>query len=235
MGKVISTIEEVREYTQKEYWESGKTDGVSGYENYSMDWQWSDKFVKHFNQVFDTRAGKFLDLGCAYGRIVASMLKVGVDAYGIDLSDYAINAGHKAYAPLVGKTKQGSCHDLSKHENESFNVIHSNQVFEHVPADCCDQLAAETYRVANPGAVLWAGLVFDVASEYQPQGYNSEDPDKTHINLRPKVWWDEKFLAAGWVLNEEDDNRFRAIRDEVDSYSFFEDYGWHSICYKKTY
>ena len=228
----IKTIEEVRAYVQKDYWVTGQSNGKSGFENFHIDWNWNNKLLEALEQADSFSGKKILDLGCAYGQVVACMLKKGYDAYGIDLSDFAIAEGHKEYSPLVGRTIQGSIHELDPYEDETFDFLYSQQVFEHVPADVCDELAAETFRIAKPGATLWAGLVLDLCKDYQPQGFNPKDTDKTHINLRHGSWWDKKFLNAGWSIDKEFDNKFRNHR-LPDGYSFFDHYGWHTISYKK--
>ena len=225
----IKTIEEVREYVQREYWTTGK---ISGYKNFHIDWHWNDRLVDALEQVYDFQNKRILDLGCAYGQVVASMIKREYDAFGIDLSDFAIAEGHKEYSPLKAKTIQGSIHDLKSYASKSFNFLYSNQVFEHVPSDVCSQLAIETFRVAQPGAILWSGLVLDMGNKFQPEGFNPEDPDKTHINIRPKIWWNDIFTKAGWIIDNVFDQSFRKHKLS-DGYSFFEDYGWHSICYVK--
>lgn len=231
MTKIISTVEEVRDYVQEDYWENGHTKGVSGYEKFFINWDWNNRLLDHLEKVWNFKNKRILDLGCAYGQVVAAFRKRGLNAYGIDLSDYAIAAGQKECDLLEKKTIQGSCHDLSAFKNESFDFLYSNQVFEHIPQQYCDDVAKETFRIAKPGCVLWCGLVLDLNSDFQPQGYNPEDVDKTHINLRPQKWWDDKFTQAGWILNYEDDLKFRSIK--IDNYSHFEEYGWHSICYIK--
>ena len=95
----------------------------------------------------------------------------------------------------------------------------------------CLDLAKECFRVTKPEGVLWCGLVLDICNEYQPQGRNPEDTDQTHINVRPKEWWDDIFLSVGWEKNEEFDKAFR--KTEVKGFSFFKHYDWHSICYIK--
>lgn len=232
MTKVISTVEEVREYVQEDYWQSGLTKNCSGFEKFFIDFHWNDRIVEALEQAYSFSGKKILDVGCAYGQVVASLLKKKYDAYGIDLSDYAIKAGHNEYPPLVGRTIQGSAHDLSAYGDNTFDFLYSQQVFEHIPAEVCEQLATETFRIAKPGAIMWVGLVLDINSDYQPQGYNPKDSDKTHINLRPKAWWDEKMIKAGWSKEEEFDKVFRGHR-LPDGFSFFDEYGWHSICYRK--
>lgn len=229
---IIKTIEEVREYIQKDYWITGQSNNKSGYENFYINWEWNNRLLEALEQADSLSDKKILDLGCAYGQVVACMLKKGYDAFGIDLSDFAITEGHKEYPPLKGKTIQGSIHELNMYKDETFDFLYSQQVFEHVPCDACDELAAETFRIAKPGAILWAGLVLDLGNDYQPQGFNPKDPDKTHINLRPGSWWDEKFSKAGWLVDRKFDNKFRNHK-LADGYSFFDEYGWHTISYIK--
>lgn len=228
----IKTTEEVRAYIQKDYWESGKTKGKSGYENFFINWNWNNRLTECLEMSLINKKSKILDLGCAYGQVVASLLKKKYDVNGIDISDYAIEQGQKEYPPLKGKTFQGSCHQLQRFEDSSFDFLYSQQVFEHIPASVCQKLAEETYRITKPKGLIWAGLVLDLGEDYQPQGFNPEDPDKTHINLRPKQWWDDIFLSVGWSVDDDSDKRFRETR-LPDGYSFFEEYGWHSLCYKK--
>ena len=229
--KPIKTIEKIREYIQEEYWEKGKTNNVSGYESFYIDWDWNDKLVIHLQEAFGIKDKTILDLGCAYGQVIAALTKAGIEAKGIDISDYAISQGKKEYSPLEERIFQGSCHDLTLFKDNSFDFLYSNQVFEHIPYQYCKELARETFRVAKHGTLLWAGLVLDLSEEFQPQGFNPKDPDKTHINLRPKEWWDKIFLAAGWKEAYDADAKFRSVK--IDEYSFFKDYGWHSICYRK--
>ena len=236
MTKIIDTVEEVRDYVQEDYWVTGQSNEKSGYENFYINWVWNDRLLNALEQATSFQGKKIIDLGCAYGQVVASMVKRNYDAYGIDLSDFGIAEGHKEYPPLKSRTIQGSIHELSSYVNESFDFLYSQQVFEHIPCTVCDQLATETFRIAKPGATLWSGLVLDVLGVFQPQGFNPNDQDLTHINLRPKDWWDEKFEKAGWTIDMEFDNRFRnhKISDNISqNYSFFEEYGWHSLCYKK--
>ena len=227
----IKTVEEVRAYVQKDYWIGGQTSGKSGYENFHINWSWNNRLVDHLEKVFPLKGSMIVDLGCAYGQVVAAFHKRGYNAVGIDLSDFAIEAGKKEYEPLKALTVQGSCHELGVYKDKTFNFLYSNQVFEHIPKQYCEAMARETYRVAKPSAILWSGLVLDLNSDFQPQGFNPEDQDQTHINLRPRKWWDDKFIAAGWELAYDLDSEFRKV--EIKGYSHFKEYGWHSLCYKK--
>lgn len=230
----LRTLEDIRQYIQKEYWEEGKSKGISGYEKFEISYWWNGRLCQALDQAFGLRGKRFLDLGCAYGQVVAVAYLFGAEAHGIDLSNYAIEQGRLQASWLSNRTYQGSIHDLSVFENDRFDILYSNQVFEHLPGDLCLQLAQETYRVASPGAVLWAGLVLDLENEFiNTNGRDFTDPDQSHINVRPKEWWDRHFISAGWLEAPEKDQVFRQTKVEPDGYNYCESYNWHSICYKK--
>ncbi|MFH1759995.1 MAG: class I SAM-dependent methyltransferase, partial [bacterium] len=127
----IKTLEEVRKYIDKEYWEAGTK---SGYKDTDVcNWWWVNRWLQCFTQVIGVSDKRVLDLGCAMGGFVAGLLTWGADACGIDISDYAIRKGKEKLSYLNDRIFQGSCHDLSGWPSEFFDVIYSNQVFEHIP------------------------------------------------------------------------------------------------------
>lgn len=230
----IKNLDQVRDYVQENYWKNGVSLGVSGYEDFKIDFWWNGRLLQCMNKAWGPLENKkFLDLGCAYGQVVAAASLWGLDAYGVDLSDYAIKEGIKEASWLKDRIHQGSINDLSIFPDNYFDILYSCQVFEHLPGDLCKQLAEETFRVTKPGGFIWASLVIDINEEHQPHGYNPEDSDKTHINLRPYKWWDDKFLSAGWDKSTKQDKQFRNTRTSPDNYSFFDEYGWFSISYQK--
>ena len=121
----IKTLEEVKEYINKDYWTSGKTKNISNYENReSFDWWWNLRLFQCWNQVFPVRGKCILDLGCALGEFVsANLMAGGANAFGIDLSEYAIKQGHKVCPQLRSRTQVGSIHDLSMFKNNQFDYM----------------------------------------------------------------------------------------------------------------
>ena len=47
------------------------------------------KIAEKINSIYQPRT--FLDVGCAYGYLVEALRDLGVDAYGVDVSEYAIS------------------------------------------------------------------------------------------------------------------------------------------------
>lgn len=96
------------------------------------------------------RASRVLDYGCGAGQIVALLRGRGVDAYGCDVfyegGDYSRDVAPEL-APYVSRM---AGNDIP-FESASFDIVLSNQVFEHVPD--IDTAAAEIARVLKPGGM----------------------------------------------------------------------------------
>ncbi len=74
----------------EQYYETGKTDGVSWYDNYRWMPERSRAEARAFADITGIRpCQSVVDFGCAKGFFVRAMLEAGYDAYGIDISDYA--------------------------------------------------------------------------------------------------------------------------------------------------
>lgn len=75
-----------------------------------------------------TRGKKLLDVGCATGLFVREACQSGWDAYGVDISRYAVE--------LANKKTNGRCYHASAEtwpfEEESFDVITALDCIEHV-------------------------------------------------------------------------------------------------------
>ena len=74
----------------EQYYETGKTDGISWYDNYKWEAERSRSEVAAFRRVMGPRDGdRVVDFGCAKGFWVRAALESGLDAWGLDISEYA--------------------------------------------------------------------------------------------------------------------------------------------------
>ena len=129
-------------------------------------------------QIFNpTRA---LDAGCAKGFLVHHLRKLGVDAFGTDISEYAIQAAGSEVQPYV---QTAVMHALPFPDNY-FDTVVSFEVMEHIPGPFLTQSIAELARVASKT------LFFTIARE-------GDTSDKTHFSLLPVQTWVEKFQSVG--------------------------------------
>jgi len=124
-----------------------------------------------------------LDIGCAMGFYVERLGRLGWDAHGIDISEYAVAEGESRG---VGNLLVGSVDDLP-YESESFDFVFSIDVVEHVEPPLAEAMSAEILRVLRPG-----GLCFVATPNFLSNAYwnvftpGFEDRDQTHVNYQSK-------------------------------------------------
>ena len=171
----------------REYFERGVQEGISGYTNY----HWRPEYVLPMANQLKKMFGNdiiYLDYGCAKGFLVKALRMLGCDAYGYDISEYAI----QNCEPEV--TKYVSSKEVPV---TSAHVIIMKDILEHVPEDTIVPLLTETYQHCQ-------GIVVAVI----PLGDNGLfrirefELDKTHVTKQDEVWWTNKFKEAGFSLRE---------------------------------
>ena len=117
-----------------------------GYGGYRYDGRWqpvASDIVDHFGLKPGDR---FLDIGCAKGFLVKDMLALGIDAYGIDVSTYALM---KCESEVVGRLHLGNALSLP-FPDMSFQAVTSINTIHNLSRELCITAIAEMERIA-PG------------------------------------------------------------------------------------
>jgi GT2 family glycosyltransferase len=130
-----------------------------------------------------------LDVGCATGILVESLHDLGVDARGIDVSDWAISQvpdEMRRYFAVGSMTDEIDGH---------FDLITCFEVIEHLPAFMADISIANLCRHAD--AVLFASTPDDFA-------------ETTHLNVETSGYWAQIFLEHGFLRDVDFDASFLA-------------------------
>ena len=90
-------------------------------------------------------SGAFLDIGCATGRLAASLRAVGWQAEGVEVCRDAAEYGKRNLGvPIFPGTLAEA-----EFDSDSFDVVHNSHVIEHVNSP--DLFMAEIYRILKPG------------------------------------------------------------------------------------
>jgi 2-polyprenyl-3-methyl-5-hydroxy-6-metoxy-1,4-benzoquinol methylase len=96
------------------------------------------------------KQGKFLDVGCNLGVLVAEASKAGYEGYGIDIDEVAINSGRK----ILKLGDQLNCGGLEKMNfSNEFSVITYLHVMEHIE-NLNEELAAARTALKDKGMIL---------------------------------------------------------------------------------
>lgn len=108
-----------------------------------------EQIVRHTSSS-DVKGKTVLDIGCGSGWIETMLLEKGSKKIiGIDISDEVIRAAKKKKLKNVVYQK-ASAIDLP-FKNNSFDVVVSFEVLEHIPVNTEDKMFKEVYRVLKPG------------------------------------------------------------------------------------
>jgi len=117
-----------------------------------------------------------LDAGCAMGFLVEALRERGVEAYGVDISEYAISQVHPSVKPYC---RLGS---ITEPFERRYDLIVCIEVLEHMPA------AEGEQAIAN-----FAAHTDDVLFSSTPHDFT----EATHDNVQPVEHWAERFALYG--------------------------------------
>jgi SAM-dependent methyltransferase len=121
---------------------------------------------------------RVLDVGCATGHLVKALRDLGLEAEGIDYSEWAVK---NAVTPVV----QGSALELPW-EREDFGLVISQDFMEHMHPDDLPTVIAEQVRVTKAGGAIAHLIPF----------YDTDPPVQVdaHLCQATKDWW-MRFLS----------------------------------------
>ena len=145
-------------------------------------YQHDDEWMAFFGGVAariqaDIQPQTVLDAGCAMGLLVESLRDLGVEAYGVDLSDHAISQVSAPIAPYCRVA------DLSTPLDRRYDLIVSIEVLEHMPPAEADRAIANL--CASSDDILFSSTPFDYK-------------EATHLNVRMPEAWAEAFARHGF-------------------------------------
>ena len=132
---------------------------------------------------------RLLDIGCAGGGLVASILDDGGTAVGIEGSDYSLVQGRGEWPKLANRNlftadvteKFVLEHDFSYPQR--FNVVTAWEFFEHI--------------AENKIAAVCGNILSHLAQDGFFIGSICERVENHHVTVKPKAWWIEKFAECG--------------------------------------
>jgi ubiquinone/menaquinone biosynthesis C-methylase UbiE len=96
-----------------------------------------------------------LEIGCGLGRIMQHLAGSYREVHGIDISSKMVEQGARRLAHLENlHFHHGNGYDLEPFANESFDLVYSALVFQHMPKTIAYNYLLEARRVLRPGGLL---------------------------------------------------------------------------------
>ena len=152
---------------------------------YQRDEGWLAFFDHIAGRITEQFAPKtVLDAGCAWGFLVEGFRKRGVEAFGVDISEYAIQNVHesvKSYCRVGSVTEPFA---------QTYDLITCIEVLEHMP-----QLEAEKAIenfCSHANEVIFSSTPFDYK-------------EVTHFNVHDPEYWAEQFARHGFYRDMDAD------------------------------
>jgi SAM-dependent methyltransferase len=137
--------------------------------------------------VADMHPRRVLDAGCALGLLVETLRARDVEAFGLDISSYAVANADPGTRPYL---REGS---VAGELDGRYDLIVSIEVLEHMPAADAETAIANFCRHTD-----------DVLFSSSPLDYS----EATHVNVRPPEYWAEQFARHGFVRDVDFDASF---------------------------
>lgn len=135
-----------------------------------------------------------LDVGCATGMSVwvfRRLLKL--DAYGIDVSPYAVTNGVTSIQPYL------ACVDLTTDSitlpRQQFDLVVSYDAFEHLPDDALPEILDKIFALTHKA--IFGIYVLDEPIAMWHNWFNK--PHADHLSEHTSAWWMDRFSALGYV------------------------------------
>ena len=152
----------------------------------------TDEWLRVFSAIADRivndiRPRRVLDAGCAIGLLVEPLRARGVDAYGVDLSTFAIANLHESVRAFCWR---GSVADEL---TADYDLIVCIEVLEHMPRG--DGEAAIENFCRHTDDVLFSSSALDYR-------------EATHVNVQPPEYWAEQFAQRGFFRDVDFDASF---------------------------
>ena len=171
------------------YWQRADRAGTHSFDS-------PEPIVDHVLAAFG--GGSVLDVGCGMGSMVTTMLRRGVDAFGVDVSQVAISM---AAPRMPGRLLVGDVRRLPFADG-SFDTIVSTDCLEHIAEPHVPLALAELFRVARRNVFL------RIATRPDRDG-------RWHLTVRPREWWEARLIEAGFRKHPSyyDVNPYESLED----------------------
>ena len=103
------------------------------------------------NHALVVKGGRYLDIGCGLGEMVAAMARLGVDAEGVEPGAPAVERARG----LGLKVFHGTLHE-ARYPDETFDSVSMYHVLEHTPDPI--EVLAECRRILKPSGEIFVGV-----------------------------------------------------------------------------
>ncbi len=170
---------ETTELFGENYYMNGVETGVSNYVDYRWLPELTLPMAKSFISIFDINFGStVLDFGCSKAYFVKALREHGINAFGVDISKWAIENCDADVVDYVSNNIE----DLPS----NFDHVFSKDVLEHIPMEELVKTIPRLLNLCVESAIFIVPLARCEGGEYI---YPNDELDKTHIHRKTLQGW----------------------------------------------
>jgi len=168
----------------RDYFENGIRTHKSLYKNFRWIPQKSLPIASTLKDMYPNK--RILDYGCAKGFVVYALRLIGVEAYGYDISSYALKNCKDEVVPFLFDSIE---------KVPEVDVVFVKDVLEHVPySEILKELTIIHSLCSEACFVIPLGDDY----EYRIPEYAF---DTSHLIIQDEEWWIKKFYSAGFKVH----------------------------------
>ena len=178
INKSTKIIKESKKFGQK-YFDGPRKYGYGGY---YYDGRWkpvAKKIISHYKLK---KGSKILDVGCGKGFLIKDLQDLGMDVYGLDISEYAIKNCHN---DISARIHLGSANKLPFKSNTFDFTISINCIHNLNPKNCIIAIK-EMMRVTKTNKIF-----------VQVDSYDTKEDKRLFLNW--VLTATTHFYPSGWI------------------------------------
>ena len=167
----------------KEYYEDGIRKHISGYENYK--WMPTRSIPEALDIQENFKIKTCVDYGCAKGFLVNALRIIGCDAYGEDISEYAIKNCPESVREYI-----------SLPNDKFYDLLICKDVLEHVEEKDLPEVLGKIKAKSNK---FFFVIPLGDDNRFRIREY---EVDITHVTKKDEEWWINLFESQGFKLDK---------------------------------
>jgi len=178
------------------------------YYNPMGEWLGAEPIMKVMKKLLNPR--NMLDAGCGRGTFCAYAKDVGIEAYGIDFSPWAVD---NPYPRAKGLIELGDVRNM-RFPDASYDLVFASDIMEHIYEEDLDKVISEFQRVARK----WIFYNISVTEEGNrlvlergklPTYFSAAVPG--HVTVMPPSFWLQRLSNENWRLRDDLVKKFRRL------------------------
>ena len=165
----------------KDYYEDGVRKHISGYEDYK--WMPTRSIPEALDIQSNFEFKTCVDYGCAKGFLVNALRIVGCDAWGEDISEYAVENCHPNVRDYV-----------SLPNDKEYDLLICKDVLEHVEVE---DIPSVLQNFKKKSKQFFFVIPLGDDDRFRIREY---EVDITHVTKKDEEWWIKMFESQGMEL-----------------------------------